>query len=729
MITIENKSNVIEMFGRKENGTFYKKEDHSFRPYFYIKNTRGEFKTITGDRVSKVICNDPREVKEKRELYTHFEADILYTNRYLIDRVNKIDKEPIRVCYLDIELRQNDGFSSITDAKNPISLIGVYDSFDKRHKQFSLKEFEKNGGEGIMLSAFIQYIQDTNPDIIASWFGNGFDFPYLLNRMKKLGINISRLGRGGYSYSGTRCKIYGRILFDMLEAYKKHFSSGGRESWSLDYVSKYELGEDFGKEEYEGTLDELEEKHFKKFLDYNKRDVQLLVELDNHLKMVDFFDEIRRMAFCKFEDVFMNSKTADCLCLKQAKGNVVLPSVSPKQGDKYMGGYVIECNPKLYENIVVMDFRSLYPSIMIGFNTSYETLSPTGEINVDDKYRFTRETGIIPSIVKPLLERRRATKVKMGKLDGRTLEYKSLDITQKALKVITNSFYGVLGYRNFRLYNREVASAITYIAQKILKETIKWFNDNGYPVIYGDTDSVFIQMEDRDINKINKINEEINKYLNKYLKKYVDDKNNIFKIEFNEAFAVLFFKRKDDGSGAKKKYAGKLYWKNGIKTKEVAIVGFESRRSDYPAVGRDFLKKILHMVLDKEPPERVMKFVEDFKEKIRGGHFKPEELAFPIGINKALDQYGNVMHIRACRLANKLHNENIKSGDKVKYIFIKGENDVIAFKEKMPKGYKLDYDNIIRRIVNLKIEPIFRSLNWRYNNDQIIKKWNQMKLY
>lgn len=720
MIIIENKGNVIEMFGRKEDGTFYKKPDYNFRPYFYIKNSKGEFTAINGTKVSKVVCNDPKEIQSKRTNYEHYEADILYTNRYLIDKISKIDKEPIRKCYLDIEIRQGEGYSTIDEAKNPISLIGVYDSFNKKYKQFSLKEYDKLGGEIYMLSAFIKYIEETNPDIIVSWFGNGFDFPYLLNRMKLLKVDIQRLGRGGFCYSGNgeynKCKIYGRVLFDMLEAYKKHFTGNtGRESWSLDYISKYELGS--GKEEYDGSLDELEEKNYEKFLKYNQRDVELMVELDNHLNIIDFFDEVRRMAFCRFEDVFMNSKTADCLCLKYAREhNIILPSVSQKEGDKYEGGYVIECNPKLYENIVVMDFRSLYPSIMIGFNISYETLDKNGTINVDDKYIFRKEIGILPSILKMFLEKRESIKKQMEGLDGRTNEYRSLDQTQKAYKIIANSFYGVLGFRNFRLYNRESVSSITYIARKIIKETIKWFNDNGYPVIYGDTDSIFYQMTDQDVKKIEETTKKVNDFLTTYLEQYIEKENNIFKLEFNEAFAVLFFKQKDSGQGAKKKYAGKLYWKNGIGTKEVSIVGFESKRSDYPKIGRDFMKQILHMILEKEEPTKIKKIVEDFKNKIRT--LKPEELGLPTSINKPLNQYGNVIHVRASRLANEKHKEGIKVGDKIKWIYVKGPDNVIAFKERMPRGYEIDYDMMIKRIVDLKIEPIFRSLNWIYKDEK-----------
>ncbi|MCH7568422.1 MAG: ribonuclease H-like domain-containing protein [Nanoarchaeota archaeon] len=721
MLIVENKANKIEIFGRNQLGKPYIKIDNSFKPYFYIKNSRGEFKTIDGERVSKVICENPKEIPEKRKKYEHYEGDIVYTNRYIIDRVDKINKEPIRVCHLDIEIEQADGYSDPNKATNKITLIGCYDSFNKKYKQFILKDFEKRGdNEAFMLSSFIEYIQETNPDIISAWYGNGFDFPYLLTRMKNLKIDINRLSRNnGYSYIfNNKCKIYGRILFDMLEAYKKHFSSGGRESWSLDYISKYELGEQGGKIEYEGNLDDLYKEDYSKFVKYNERDVELLVLLDNHLKMIDFFDEIRRVAFCKFEDVFMNSKTADCLCLKYAKKHgFILPSIKRQTGDKYEGGYVMKCNPKLYENIVVMDFKSLYPSIMIGFNTSYETLVKDGEIKIDH-YSFKKEMGMIPSICKPLLDKRYAVKKKMQEIDKRTLEYKSLDLTQKSLKIMVNSFYGVLGFRNFRLYKREVAGAITYIARKIIKEAIKWFENRGYEVIYGDTDSIFIQFKDIDINNIKQINKEINEYFNQFIESFgVSKENNIFDLEFEEVFSVLFFKRKADGEGAKKKYAGKIIWKNGFTTKEIAIVGFESRRSDVPQVGRDFMKKVLEMVLDKVLPEKVVKYVDDFKEKIKN-EFTPEQIGLPVGINKPLEDYGNVIHIRASRLANKKHNEGIRVGDKIKYIYIKGEDNVIAFKKKMPKGYEIDYDQMIRRLVDLKIEPIFSSLNWTYTYTQ-----------
>jgi len=225
-----------------------------------------------------------------------------------------------------------------------------------------------------MFQEFINYIQDKNPDIIVGWNLDGFDAPFLINRINKLGMDANLLGRGGKSFTTKYgAKIFGRVLFDLMNAYKKHFSMGGRESWSLEYISQYELKE--GKEEYRGELDDLWKEDQEKFLKYNKRDVELLVLLNEKLHIIDFFDEIRRMASCRFEDVFMNSKTADCLCLRYAKEHgFVLPSVKQHPKESYRGGYVKESEAKLHRNIAVMDLKSLYPSIMIGFSISPENL-------------------------------------------------------------------------------------------------------------------------------------------------------------------------------------------------------------------------------------------------------------------------------------------------------------------------------------------------------------------
>ena len=726
MITIENKGKKIFLFGRN-NKTPYIKEVKDFYPYFYVEDWRGKYKTVDDKQAKKIICATPFDIRSEREKYKEtYEADVVYTNRYIIDKIDKIEKEEIRLCYLDIETEKTErGYGGPEEAFNPISSITCYDSFDKEYKMFYGKEKE-------LLIEFISYIKEKDPDVLIAWNGDGFDFPFIINRMIRLNIEPKSLARmnGNVFTTEHGAKIFGRVLFDLMNAYKKHFSGGGRESWSLEYISNYELGEKGGKDKYKGELDDLRKNDFDKFLEYNKRDVELLVLINEKLKMIEFFDEIRRMGFCKFEDVFMNSKTADCLCLKYAKqNNFILPSVkkNPKE-ETYKGAFVHDSEPKLHRDIAVMDMKSLYPSVMIGFNISYETMNKDGEISIDNKYRFRKEKGIIPSIVKPLLDRRKEVKKQLKEVEYKSSEYKVLYMTQYALKVIANSFYGVLGFRNFRLYRKEVAEAITHISRKIIKEVAGWFEEKGFKIIYGDTDSVFIEMNDKSVEDMIILNDKINEYFKEYFKQFgIEEKDNIFKLEFEKVYKTVFFKRKADGSGVKKKYAGRIIWKEGY-IDEFNVVGFESRRSDSPQVGRDLLKKVLRMIVYEKEFNDINECVEEFKNKVRIGYFSPEELALPIGLSKHPDKYGNQIHARASRIANEKHKANIVGGDKIKYIYVQTPERVIAFKDFMWEGYKVDYDNMIRRIVDMKIGPLFDCLGWDYDYIQIrtVKKKKEL---
>ncbi|MCK5176659.1 MAG: ribonuclease H-like domain-containing protein [Candidatus Aenigmarchaeota archaeon] len=712
MISIENKENKIYLFGRNKRQP-YTTTIQNFQPYFYVEDKNGEHISIRGKKLKKIIVSRPSQVKLLRQQHLNtWEADILYTNRYIIDEIKEIPKEEPRICYLDIEtLKTKDGYESPQVANNPIASICCYDSYDKEYEQFYTKFNEKS-----MLQEFINYIQDKNPDIIVAWNGDGFDFPFLINRINKLGMNANLLGRGGKSYTTKYgAKIFGRVLFDLMGAYKKHFAGGtGRESWSLEYISQYELGE--GKEEYRGELDELFINDREKFLKYNKRDVELLVLLNEKLHIIDFFDEIRRLASCRFEDVFMNSKTADCLCLRYAKEhNFVLPSVKQRPKNKYKGAFVHDSIPKLHKDIAVMDMKSLYPSVIIGFNISYETLDKNGEINIENKYRFIKNPiGIIPTIVKPLLNKRDFIKKEMKIPNLTTQEYQIKYRTQYALKVIANSFYGVLGFRNFRLYKRDAAEAITYISKKVTREVVQWFEERGFKIIYGDTDSVFISMKNTTIEDMEKLKNEINLYFKTYFKQFrVKDENNIFELEFEKVYKTIFFKLKSDKTGAKKKYCGILKWKDGSYINEFNLVGFESKRSDSPQIGRDFLKDILKMIVSEKQKEEIDVFIKQFRDKLLNGGFTPEELGLPMGLSKDPKDYGNTIHARASRIANERHNAQIKSGDKIKYLYLK-DDDVIAFKNYLYEGYVVDYEKMCRRICDMKISPLYISLGWEY---------------
>ena len=740
MITIENRGSEIYLFGRDNlNNVICKKEE--FKPYFYVEDKEGTFISIDNKKLKQVICNFPYEVNTKREQFSnHYEADIPYVNRFIIDKIKSFEEENLRKLYLDIETKRPEGgFDDPIKASSEITCIGVYDNYTKNYKQFVLKGFKLEDNnfltsnkdilffedERDMLKSFIMFIKQIDPDIFIAWNGDGFDFPYLLNRIYKLKINVNQLARQTDIFKG-RCqfddkrniKVEGRILFDLMYGYKKWCSGEGRESWSLDFISNYEgLG---SKEKYKGSLDDLYNNDIKKFIEYNLRDVELLVLIDEKLRILEFFDSLRKTCFCKFEDVFMNSKMADCLCLKYAKEhNIVLPSVKKNKRDSFQGAIVQDSIPGLHKNVACVDMKSLYPSIMIGFNISYETILDKYEdncINGNNKYFFKKERGIIPSIVKPLLDKRGEVNNKLGLIkDRESREYKTLHMEQYTLKTIANSFYGVLGSPVFRLYNREVASSITYLARMTITEVKRWYEEKGFKIIYGDTDSLFLSINDTTILEFEKLTEELNEYFKTYFGNFgVEEKYNIMKIKFEKVFKTIFFKG-TNGKGVKKKYAGILIYQDGKEINKFSRMGFESKRSDNSAIGRKFLDNVLKMIVNENSQEEIENYIKEFTDKIK--EVPVEDIAIPIGISKPLHKYANQIHARASRLANEKHNAGIQSGDKIKYVYVKTPERVIAFKssEYMWDGYEVDYEMMIRRIVDLKVAPLFDSLGWKHN--------------
>ena len=312
-----------------------------------------------------------------------------------------------------------------------------------------------------------------------------------------------------------------------------------------------------------------------------------------------------------------------------------------------------------------------------------------------------------------------------------TREHKSLWLQQYALKIIANSFYGVLGCPYFRLFKVEAAQTITYTARKIRQEVHNWFEKKGFKVVYGDTDSVFINIGNITVEEVKKLNKEINEYFKSYFLQFeVQPENNIFKLEFEKVCKTVLFKKKADGTGVKKRYAGRTIWEEEEYVDKFFVVGFESKRSDSPQVGRDLIKQVLKMICYEQPKEEIDKYVEEFRKKIII-EFTPEEIGLPIGLSKSLNLYANQIHARAARLANEKHNAQIKGGDKIKYIYVKGPENVIAFKSEkwMWDGYDIDYDMMTRRIVDLKIGPLYDGLGWEYPYIQIknLKKKKEIR--
>ncbi len=551
---------VIHIFGRTADDETEHVRVLGFRPYFYaptdgldddaldkdvITGTEDGYESIRGEELTKIFGRTPRDVGQIRDEFDHYEADILFPNRLLIDKdikggvsvpERRLDDGTIqiphqevapaevnanlRVNTFDIEVNDRNGFPE--DGEEPIICLTSHDSYRDEYvvwhavadeglgkRPDALPNYDFLGEDGDvevrtfdeeaeMLDAFLTYIEETDPDILTGWNFEDFDAPYFLDRLeevdKRTDLNldynrISRLGevwRGGWGGPD----IKGRVVFDLLYAYKRtQFTE--LESYRLDAVGELEL--DAGKERYSGDIGDLWEEDPERLLEYNLRDVELCVEIDRKQDIIAFWDEVRTFVGCKLEDAPTPGDTVDIYVLHKVHGEFALPSKGKQESEDYEGGAVFDPITGVKENVTVLDLKSLYPMCMVTINASPETkVDPErydGEMfRAPNGTHFQQEPdGMIREMVDELLTEREEKKSLRNSHDPGSSEYEQFDRQQAAVKVIMNSLYGVLGWDRFRLYDKEMGAAVTATGRKVIEFTEQAANQIGYDVAYGDS--------------------------------------------------------------------------------------------------------------------------------------------------------------------------------------------------------------------------------------------------
>jgi DNA polymerase elongation subunit (family B) len=560
---------VVHVFGRTPDGDAEHVRVLGFEPYFYaptaslsdddldrdvITRTEAGFESIRGEDLTKICTRTPRDVGQIRDEYDHFEADILFPNRLLIDKdigsgvrvpVRRLESGSIqiphdelaavdvptelRVNTFDIEVDDRSGFPE--EGEEPIVCLTSHDSerdeyvawlYDAPEGEAAIPddltdhdalagelhaEVRAFDSEAAMLDAFLTYIEETDPDVLTGWNFEDFDAPYLIDRLEVVGrrpdvdadLNPDRLSRIGEvwrsDWGGPTIK--GRVVFDLLYAYKRtQFTE--LESYRLDAVGEMELGA--GKERYTGDIGDLWETDPQRLLEYNLRDVELCVELDRKRDIVSFWDEVRTFVGCKLEDAPTPGDAVDVYVLHKVHGDFALPSKGRADAEDYEGGAVFDPITGVKENVSVLDLKSLYPMCMVTINASPETKVDPEAYDGDTYHapngtHFRKEPdGVIREMVDELLEEREVKKAERNANDPGSEAYEQYDREQQAVKVIMNSLYGVLGWDRFRLYDREMGAAVTATGRDVIGHTQSAANDVGYEVAYGDTDSVMLEL-------------------------------------------------------------------------------------------------------------------------------------------------------------------------------------------------------------------------------------------
>jgi len=749
---------TIHLFGRTKTGSPCRVDVDNFRPYFYILKSeekkainrnlvveKKEYASIRGEKLLKVYTTNPGDVREERENFTHHEADIAFGIRFLVDRGIKSGIEipdlrvdyrevipsdiyvPLRQCFIDIECSDEHGFP-VAD-RDPITSITCWDSFDDKYTTFFAGPFFKSEmndvvlcrGEKDLLGRFIQYIKKTNPDLLAGWNVDKFDIPYINKRLEVNHIPTDSIARlPGRSMPD---RVRGRIVFDLLSSYKKMLRSE-IDSYRLDNVAAVELGET--KVRFKGKLIDLLRSDPKTFVEYNRKDVELCVSINKKKKIIDFFYEVARFAGMSMDKTLWSSNVVDVYVLRKASGRFVLPSRGGK-GEKYQGALVLDPSIGLKDNVITVDLKALYPLIMVSLNMSIETLDPNGECVASNGIRFkSSPDGLSREILMTLISQRDERKKLRNTFPYGSLEYETYDLQQEAMKIIINTYYGVSGNPSFRLYCRDIADAITSTGRSIIEFSKNEVDKMGYSVIYGDTDSMMIELG----SKLNNLDEIID--ISKHIEKTLNDSYGIFANTLgvsNHYFSIKFEKiyKKFLQTGKKKRYAGHLVWKEGSISDVIEIVGFESRRSDVPTISRSFFKDVIRMILMGEQyfviKSKIQKFISDY----RNGVFSLDEIAIPSSITKPFPQYlSKDAHIRGAIYSNKYLGTNFGSGSKPKRIYIKdvldrnsyAMTDVISFEygEQIPNVFVVDYELMLMKTIRDPIMRVMEPLGYSWED-------------
>ena len=747
--------------------------DKNFKPYFYVTDDSGDYNTIYGFPVSKFEYDQPYQRQEIVDLYNPvdvFESDVKFETRWLIDNCSGLavlNKElpKIRTWLFDIETLIGDkGFPNVSKADNEIPLISIYDT--KINKIITLavppvfdpnqvkEDFVFFPSEQEMLQFFMKFIIQSEVQLISGWNTEEFDLPYIIHRIDKLfgqgtsrklspvnDVHISQAG--GY-------KIAGITHLDYLALYKK-FEINNRDSYTLDAIAKLELN--MTKLEYDSSLDDLYQNNFMKFAEYNRQDVNILVELDNKKKYFDLARELTTIANVPLEYVYFNTKLVDGFILSQLKPlKIVVPDKPAERTHTHFeGAYVMDPKPGLYDWVLCLDLVSLYPSVIRSLNLSPETLLDETTANAldvrntqdyfkaaNDSYYIKDRRGVIPVVLDKLFELRLSYKdlMKKAKRSGDEDLAQFYKSRQYIIKIILNSVYGYLGSPATRFYNTTIAEAVTLTAQMVTRSSVEFTKHLKYYVdcIYADTDSLYVSLPEQydTIEKCVEVGKLIQSDINRSLDLLVKDKCNIDLTKNEKHFFRFNFEKvcKTILLVTKKRYAYHEIWNDSdeLNCDSIGVTGIEVVRSDTPQVCRDFMRTVLDMVLKKVDKTEVMKYVQTFKEQYK--KFSVEEQAIPVGVHGVskytdatshLPKKGSPAHIKAAIFYNKMiasKNKNIqqiRNNEKIRWFYVKNNVvDVMGFINYLPqlKEYEMDMDKMLERLVNGKVDTIFEALGW-----------------
>ena len=556
--------------------------------------------------------------------------------------------------------------------------------------------------------------------MLVGWNSKGFDIPYIMQRMEVHGVHSSYIRN---------------ILHEDLMTRVQYFYSKDPEarqklkSYSLNSISKYFLNEE--KIERAGKVYDLMVDDFETFKAYNIQDCQLVRKLEDKLGLIEQTYRMFQICQCTAQN-WSPVKAIDNFLLSEGnKQKIHFPtneSFISRDDDEeipYLGAFVLDPTPGFYSEVYDLDFKSLYPNIIRTFNISPD--SRIGKINsiplietpgmeiegvVRGKCYFDDTIqGIIPKKIKILLDERAEIRTKQKEFKKDSQEWRDLNVKQLVVKELANSIYGVIGNKYFRSFDIELAESITATGQYLIKYLKRTFEEKGRKVIYGDTDSVFVILKDKE--KVEQVIKDTNEEIKHHLMKEFHVKDCSIELDLDKTFDKFLIL-------SKKKYVG--YADNKFK-----YVGMECVKRDSAQIANDYQIKILDEIFKGIPEEEMIILIQSMKKSVIEDTLPLEKIVVSKKLGKDANLYTGkgLIHVRVAKTLKKDSKEKedlTKGGSIITFVYTNGNEEGIHISEYAGSYDKIHYWNhIIYPLLERVLDVAFPDVKWVDYYQEIIK--------
>ncbi len=755
---------LIQLFGRLEaGGTFLVRDDRQ-RPHFFIRAADAQRAralrapeptiagkcTFDGAPAALIEVEVPPDVPGVRDRLhaagiDTFEADVRFAVRYLIDRgikggceiegeavagagVTAVFDNPVlrpaevkvepRVLSFDIETHGTpERLLAISLYAPGIDQVFVVDGSDRSMPPRATRCVDEHSA----LEAFCSFVRHFDPDVLTGW--NIIDFD--LSVLQRIALRVRHpfeLGRDagatrirkaeGYFGSG-QASVPGRLVLDGIDLLRGAFIR--MDDYSLDAVAREVLGE--GKAVTGDVHDRIAEiahnyRHdLAAFARYARTDARLAFEIVEKLDVIRLAFARSLLAGMTPDRVAASIASFDFLYLCELeKLGIVAPTVHGGDADAHeaqQGGHVLEPLAGLHRNVWVFDFKSLYPSIIRTFNIDPLSYvgdpAPGADLIRTPAGAFRRTPAILPRILDELFPRREAAK-RIGDAVG-----------SHAIKILMNSFYGVLGTSACRFYNPALANSITGLGREILLWSKRWFEAAGFAVLYGDTDSLFVASRGGEPDQACAQARDLAVRLNDELGRHIADRWSLpsrLELQFEKLYLKLFLPRARSGTrGASKRYVG---LRHGDHSDNVEFVGMEVVRRDWTALAKQVQRELYQRLFADQPVEV---YLAEIVRQVRQGGLDGA-LVYRKNLRKDANEYTATTppHVVAARKST------LAPGRLVSYVITTAGPEPVDNVQ-----HPLDREHYVLKQVKPVAEPVLETLGLDF--ERVIGDSRQIDLY